>query len=288
VPAEDWLAAAFVAACDDELVALKPGNVHIYGDGHGMTVAEFRTSARAAAPAIARAGKRVGERVLDATKATWKITHCNTNLGIVLLCAPLARAAEEAAGGGPLDATTLETTTNRVLDALTVTDAERAYRAISWANPGGLGTAADQDVRAAPSVTLREAMALAKDRDRIARQYATGFRDLFTFALPHLTQALASGRPRDSSTTGLFLAILGRWPDSHLVRKFGDAVAQSVTREGHHYDSLFRRAPEAPGLRDDLLAWDHRLKADGFNPGTTADLTVATLFLERLIAGASR
>ncbi len=32
----------------------------------------------------------------------------------------------------------------------------------------------------------------------------------------------------------------------------------------------------------DLLDFDRRLKADGLNPGTSADLTVATLFADRL------
>jgi triphosphoribosyl-dephospho-CoA synthase len=286
VLADNRISSAFVAACDDELAALKPGNVHVYADGHGMTVAEFHASARAAAPAIGNAGAGVGQRILDATETTWRSAHCNTNLGIVLLCAPLAAAAEAVRDGGePLTARTLSEATAGVLEELTVADAERAFRAIALANPGGLGTAKEQDVRSAPTVTLREAMALAARRDRIARQYVSGFRDLFGFALRHLSRSLAAGLARETATTGLYLAILGRWADSHLVRKFGDGVAQSVTREGHRYDTLFRHAPEEPALRNELFAWDRRLKADGLNPGTSADLTVATLFLQRLLAG---
>jgi triphosphoribosyl-dephospho-CoA synthase len=286
VLADNRISSAFVAACDDELGALKPGNVHVYADGHGMTVAEFRASARAAAPAIGNAGASVGQRILEATETTWRSAHCNTNLGIVLLCAPLAAAAEVVrASGDPLTAKALSDATARVLERLTVADAKLAFRAIALANPGGLGTAKEQDVRLPPSVTLREAMALAARRDRIARQYVSGFRDIFGFALRHLSRSLAAGLPRETATTGLYLAILGRWADSHLVRKFGDAVAQSVTHEGHRYDTLFRHAPQEPALHDDLLAWDRRLKADGLNPGTSADLAVATLFVERLVAG---
>ncbi len=54
------IAHAYIAACLAELEALKPGNVHRHAAGHGMDVADFETSARVSAPAIARAGARVG------------------------------------------------------------------------------------------------------------------------------------------------------------------------------------------------------------------------------------
>jgi triphosphoribosyl-dephospho-CoA synthase len=284
LPAEQRIEAAFRTACEAELAALKPGNVHRYGDGHGMTVADFQRSAAAAAPHLAGAGSAVGARILAATEATWAAVGCNTNLGIVLLCAPLAVAAEQAfAADGQLAATALAAATRTVVETLTLHDAELAYRAIAKANPGGLGTASAEDVRNAPTVTLRRAMELAAAQDRIAHQYASGFADLFAVALPWLRHALATGRDEATATSGLFLTLLGRWPDSHLLRKFGDSTAQSVSAEARRFADLYA-GMAWPILFHRLLDWDGRLKASGLNPGSSADLTVATLFAHHLLS----
>jgi triphosphoribosyl-dephospho-CoA synthase len=281
---EPRIQAAFLAACEAELAALKPGNVHRFGDGHDMTVADFKASAVAAAPCIARIGSSVGERIHAATEATWSTVGCNTNLGIVLLCAPLAMAAEQVFGNAEhLDLPAFASATLAVLDGLTVADAALAYRAIALANPGGLGSAATQDVRSTPTATLLEAMQLAAGHDRIAYQYATDYKAIFDFALPTLRTALVGGRSHEEATTGLYLAILGQWNDSHLVRKFGDSTAQSVSSEARAFAALYCSQPW-PLLFEALLGWDRRLKAQGLNPGTSADITVATLFAQSLLA----
>jgi triphosphoribosyl-dephospho-CoA synthase len=43
-----------------------------------------------------------------------------------------------------------------------------------------------------------------------------------------------------------------------------------------------RAASRPEALTDELLALDSALKAEGLNPGTSADLTVASLFARRL------
>ena len=98
--------------------------------------------------------------------ATWAEAGCNTNLGILLLCAPVAAAVEHA--GACTSAAALRAAIAEVMRSLDVADARAAYRAIALANPGGLGDAPSQDVHDEPSVGLREAMALAAARDRIA------------------------------------------------------------------------------------------------------------------------
>src|SRR5690242_14660894 len=88
------LSAAYIAACELELRALKPGNVHDFAAGHGMTVDDFAASAEVSAGPLCRPGASVGERILGAIRATRERVGCNTNLGIVLLAAPLVAAAE--------------------------------------------------------------------------------------------------------------------------------------------------------------------------------------------------
>src|SRR5512143_2025011 len=126
------VAQAFHDSCLAELEALKPGNMHRFADGHRMSVEDFEKSAAAAAPAIGRPRLPVGKRILRAVEATNKAAGQNTNLGIVLLAAPLATAVLDREGGD------LKARVGEVLETLTVEDARDAYRAIRMAAPGGL------------------------------------------------------------------------------------------------------------------------------------------------------
>jgi triphosphoribosyl-dephospho-CoA synthase len=258
---------AFIAACRAELMALKPGNGHVPAAGHGMTVEDFLRSAEAAAAPLCRVSSGVGARIRAAVEASWAAVPCNTNLGIVLLAAPIVAAAER--GEGPL-----EPRLRTVLEALTVADAHEAYAAIRRANPGGLGEAPAQDVAAPPSVTLLEAMRLAADRDLIARQYATGFADVFAVGVHRIAQARPLLDP-EWTTTLVFLDFLSGFPDSHIARKFGVDAAEAVRREAAE---LVQHLPPARAEAFQvLLDFDRSLKARNLNPGTSADLTVAAL-----------
>ncbi|MBT4770542.1 MAG: triphosphoribosyl-dephospho-CoA synthase, partial [Rhodospirillaceae bacterium] len=55
---------AYTRACLAELAALKPGNVHIHGEGHDMTVTDFKISAQVSAKALTAAGLSPGRRIL--------------------------------------------------------------------------------------------------------------------------------------------------------------------------------------------------------------------------------
>ncbi len=177
------IARSFLDACLAELDALKPGNVHRFGDGHRMTIADFVASAEAAAPLIGREGLAVGKRIRLAVEATRRAAGQNTNLGIVLLAAPLAGAALDPRSGD------LESRLHRILQELSVDDAREAYRAIRETKPGGLGEAPQHDVASEPEVNLLEAMRAAEGRDRIAWNYTHDFADIFKLGLKWLAQA---------------------------------------------------------------------------------------------------
>lgn len=261
------IAAAFLQACRAELDALKVGNVHRFSAGHGMEVEHFEVAAAAAAPHIAAEGARVGTRIETAVAASLIASGLNTNLGIVLLCAPLAVAAET------------DVPVATVLARLNMADAQATFRAIALARPGGLGEH-EHDVAAPPTIGLMEAMALAADRDRIAQQYVSGFQDIYDTGIGTL-DALA-GVEEEARTEAVHLGFMAAFPDSHIARKFGPDMAEQVCREA---EALARtidwRAPTA-ARRSKLMAFDRSLKARGLNPGTSADLTVATLFVVAL------
>jgi triphosphoribosyl-dephospho-CoA synthase len=271
---------AFLQACELDVAVRKPGNVSTDSPGHGMQASQFIASAQAAAGPLFSSGASVGTRIEGAVAATLAVAGCNTNLGIVLLCAPLARLVDLEPGLSN-DPAAWRAGLTRVLAALDLEDAAAAYRAISAAQPGGLGHSDAQDVREGPTVTLLQAMQIAAPRDRIARQYADCYADLFDIGLPALSAAGCGSQDRAVSTSAvqaLYLAFLGRLPDSHIVRKHGAILAQDVTNEAKLWLS---RAESGEIVADEpaFPAWDASLKARGLNPGTSADLTVASLCL---------
>jgi triphosphoribosyl-dephospho-CoA synthase len=271
----DAIAEAFLAACHDELEAPKPGNVHVFSPTGSKSMDDFIRSAEAAAPPICAPGARVGARILGAIEATAATVGSNTNLGIVLLCAPLAAAAE----GRPTD---LRAALARVLADLDVADADRAFHAIVLAAPGGLGRAACHDVFAPATVTLGQAMAEAADRDRIARQYVSAFEDVFVCGETARSRQIARGSNTMWATLATYLTFVATLPDTHVVREHGAAAAEEVRRIAGDFLARLQMGNDPSHLLPDLLAWDESLKRQGLNPGTSADLTVATLFAHRL------
>ena len=259
-------------ACIAELRALKPGNVSFASAGHGMRAQDFVASADAIAGVIAAPASWVGERILRAIESTRSVVTFNTNLGIVLLCAPLVHAAVEHSAERSL-ALRLQ----KVLAALDVRDAELAYQAIRVAEPGGLGRVEAHDVFDRPQVTLLEAMREARQRDRIAAQYATQYHDVFKTGVPlarHLAQRWGQTQ---WVAVGIYLAYLARFADSHIARKHGNEVAHGVMLEAMDLERRLDEAEEPGQVVPRLEDFDRRLKSRSINPGSSADLTVATL-----------
>lgn len=269
------IGAAFREACLVELAALKPGNVHRYADGHGMTVADFEASAAAAAEVFAQDGLTVGARILRAVERTRSAVGCNTNLGIVLLCAPLAAAAGEAGRD-------LRQNLRIVLRGLDRADAQCAFEAIRLAAPAGLSTSDRHDVHEPAHVDLRRAMAAARERDSIARQYVTDFAEVFEDGVAGLRGRMADGWDEPWAAAAVYLGFLAAVPDSHIARKYGRETAEAVRLRAAPFARALRQATDPESATDALRAFDADLKKEGLNPGTSADLTVASLFARRL------
>ncbi|HEX7155564.1 MAG TPA: triphosphoribosyl-dephospho-CoA synthase, partial [Burkholderiaceae bacterium] len=259
-----------------------PGNVRVGAPAHEMTADDFLRSARASAPAICAAGARVGVRVWRAIEETRRVVRCNTNLGIVLLAAPLCRAAEMPGAAHPAG---LRNRVERALEDLDRADTELAYRAIRLAEPGGLGTAERYDVRDAsdaPAVTLLTAMREAASRDTVARQYSEGFRDVFDLGLNAWRHALREYGDEALATTWTYLSFVAAIPDTHIQRKRGTDTAQAVAIYAKECLSRLAQSTDRANIVAMLARWDLSLKTEGLNPGTSADLTVATIFAAKL------
>jgi triphosphoribosyl-dephospho-CoA synthase len=259
-------------ACVLEASAEKPGNITPSHDFDDTSYEDMLRSGIALGPALGGAGERgVGETVLAAVRASRDAAGANTNLGIALLLAPLARAA---LGEGPL-----RDRLRDVLSALTVDDARDAYAAIRLAGAGGLDEPVEHDVRDEPDVTLREAMAAAGQRDAIASEYVTGYAVTFELGLPFFSGALGDGLGARDAIVESALHLLAAVPDTLIARKRGDEAAGQVSAGA-------RRVLAAGGARSArgravLAEFDASLREDGnaLNPGTTADLVTAVVFV---------
>jgi triphosphoribosyl-dephospho-CoA synthase len=251
-------------ACIWEATARKPGNVHRYRDFDDSNYTDFLLSAAAIAPAMTTAcQQRVGATILDAVQATRRVTGTNTNLGIVLLLAPPASVPPEQ---------TMSSGVESVLAGLDVEDARLAYQAIRIAAPGGLGEVAQQDVREEPTQALRQVMALAAERDLIARQYTNGFAEVFNDGVPALLKGLQRTGSIEGAIISAHLHMMATHPDTLIARKCGRGVAEEA-------------AQRAQAVIDagwwGLSRFDAWLREFGHsrNPGATADLLTASLFV---------
>jgi triphosphoribosyl-dephospho-CoA synthase len=254
------LGAMVQLACIWEASARKAGNVHRFAEFDDLHYLDFLASAAAIGPVLEKAWHRpVGEIVLDAVKATRQVVRTNSNLGIILLLTPLAAVVP----GRPL-----RSELPRILGELTVVDAVLVYEAIRTVQPGGMGRVKDQDVTEIPTVTLRQAMALAEDRDRIARQYTHDFDDVFDIGVSTLQRELTTGQPLEAAIRKTHLSFMAAFPDSLIERKFGRDVAAEVKN----------RAAAVLADPAGFDAFDAWLRIQRYNPGTSADLVAASLF----------
>ncbi|HUQ68563.1 MAG TPA: triphosphoribosyl-dephospho-CoA synthase [Planctomycetaceae bacterium] len=282
------LAEQIELACLMEATARKPGNVHPGARFDDLCYDDFVRAAASLGPCLERSrrdGHSLGETILKAVEATRCITESNANLGIILLLAPLTLVP---------DGTPLHDGLGNVLRSTTVRDAELVYEAIRLARPGGLGKVEDQDVSAKPTATLREVMALAADRDLIARQFINDFEQIELHAASLTGAWLGFEEVRsiwpvpwpERASVPLWEAavirsacyLLIREPDTLITRKCGGAVAAEAAQRSRAV--LEQKWPALPGgtkAYEDFDAW---LRADGHrrNPGTTADLIAACLF----------
>jgi triphosphoribosyl-dephospho-CoA synthase len=267
------LGMAATLACLWEVSAPKPGNVHRGADFEDATYLDFIQAAIVIGPALDRAPELgVGRTVLEAVRATRRSVATNTNLGTLLLIAPLACVPR---------ATRLADGVADVLQQLTFDDTRAVYEAIRVASAGGLGSADEADVSQEPPADLRlvDAMQMAAERDLVARQYTNGFADVFAGPAAWIEEGIARGWPLGAAIVHAHLRQMAKEPDSLIVRKCGAKVGEeSSVRAARAVEAGMPGEDAYEEAASDLDFW---LRCDGHrrNPGTTADLIAAGLFV---------
>jgi triphosphoribosyl-dephospho-CoA synthase len=265
--------AAATLACIYEATAPKPGNVHpgaAFDDT--TTYSHFVRSAVIVGPILEQSCLGIGKTVLGAVSATREAVGTNTNLGALLLIAPLAAVPMKES---------LRDGIAHVLSSLTREDAQLEYQAIRLSRAGSLGSVERADVRAEPppEISLVDAMQLAADRDLVARQYTNEFEDVFSGAAYRISSALAHSDSLSEAIVHAHVAQMAASPDSLIARKCGTAIADESRRRAADVLAAGRPGDESYGKA--LLKFDAWLRADGHrrNPGTSADFIAAGLFV---------
>jgi triphosphoribosyl-dephospho-CoA synthase len=256
-------------ACLVEVLSEKPGNVSPGKSFQNADAADFLKSARVSAPWLAQAGTLgVGRAIYEAARVTRDAVGHNTNLGILLLLAPMAAV--------PLEVPLFDGLPT-ILRSLTVADADWTYKAIRVAEPGGLGDSDTQDVREPPTETLRECMCHAAERDLIAQQYTTDFHDILHRGLELFGES-ATAVPEAQRIGFVALKLMSIFGDSLVARKCGFAVSEDLKQRADTV--LVAGWPHTNSGRRAWSEFDGWLRSDGnrLNPGTTADMIAAIVF----------
>ena len=264
--------------CD--INALKPGNVGRHGAGHGMDCADFARSAEVVSPILCDRRLGIGQKILSSVEATRAAVHCNTNLGMILLIAPIIRVFHEH--GLQAD---FRRAVKSVLKSLGRQEAQDIFAAIRLANPGGLGKTDRYDVNSPLEIDIYSAMEAARDRDLVALQYANGYREVVDLGVKCLQNQFDRWNSVEWAVVACYLMYMASFPDSHIRRKHGIETAEQVRKRTKPVLERFMSYDDPEDARGVLMNFDRELKASELNPGACADLTVASLLLFRLGIG---
>jgi triphosphoribosyl-dephospho-CoA synthase len=269
----DNLQNAYLFACRKDIELIKPGNVNIKSPHSDTNAEDYLKSSLLSSKELFKPDYSLGERILNSIKITRSEVKTNTNLGIVLLCAPIIHACIY------FNNLTIREGIKKTLSSSTVKDTQDLCMAINISAPGGLGTRERYDTASKPTVNILEIMNHSASYDRISYQYSHDYSDIFDFIIPRLVFLNKKHNSLDISLSLMFMEILAKIPDSHISRKFDDKIAKKTSNNASDLLKILDREYSPDYLADRLTNLDYEYKKKGINPGTTADLLVASLMI---------
>jgi triphosphoribosyl-dephospho-CoA synthase len=232
----------------------------------------------------------------------------NTHLGISMLFIPLSAAAGiHFQKSQDFKILTLRGEVKKVISSTTANDTKLFYTAISSLNLGWLGNLDADDLLDMSSrgktsiintkITFYELMQSSKDWDGIARELANGLDLVFNIGYPTLMKTFNETGDINISTVNTYLTILSQSPDTFIARKIGlekTSNIQEATEIGMYKAvEISERAKEIVddygGLttqkgKEEINKLDTELRnrQNPINPGTTADITAASIMITLL------
>lgn len=274
----------------------KPGNVHRTQDFDDMIFEDFLISGIVVGDIMKKAAERgkkykddyslhkirLGEIIKEAVLETDKWIGNNTNLGIIILLAPLSAAA-----GMSNDVTELRKNVERIMNATTSKDAINLYDAINAADAGGMGEQEELDVADTEArgriikedISMFKVFEMSAKWDLLSKELTTGMPVTFETGFPTFKETKAS-YGLNKATVQTFLTILAQNPDTLISRKYGMDTARIVSADA---DSILQNGGILNAQGELLIRqFDTQLLKNKFNPGTTADITAASIMVTLL------
>ncbi len=272
----------------------KPGNVHRTRDFFDMSFEDFLisgvvtqniiTSSATQAKEILKdndySKAHIGKYILEAVKETDNWIKNNTNLGIMMLEVPIAQAASISN-----DFTEIQENVGKLLDATTVEDAVNLYDAINLASAGGMGEQEEYDVQSdnakdelrKNNQTMYDVLEISAGWDQLAFELTNKMPKIFDIGFKTFDE-LRKDKRTNTATVQTFLTLLSKVPDTLISRKYGEEEASKVSESAK---TLLNEYGEEY-FDKDLNYFDDYLYENNYNPGTTADLTAASIMLSYL------
>ena len=272
----DDLKSAYLFSCKKDIELIKPGNVNLLSSHKDTKAQDYLDSAILSSKELFNQNYSLGKRILESVNVTRSKVNVNTNLGIILLCAPVIQSYIDF---NNLD---LREGIKKTLSTTSIKDTHDLCAAINISSPGGLGDSDMYDTASYPNASIKEIMDYSQEYDRISYQYSHNFSDIFDFIIPKLEFLNQRYESLDTSLSLLFIEILAKIPDSHISRKFGDKIAKKTSNNAHDLLKILDREYDPDYLAKALNNLDYEYKKKGINPGTTADLLVASLMIYKI------
>jgi triphosphoribosyl-dephospho-CoA synthase len=298
-----------------EASARKLGNVHPNAPFDEMRYEDFCAVADRIGHGVdqlfsATQSPSVGMLIERSVEAMLEASGVNTSLGTIILLAPMwlcsfascsdakaksslvvddndsydqSRVFGNTVGVEMWDRNAFQIEIEQVLCRMDQEDSQAIYRAIRLAHPGGLGASKVHDVRDEAPASILDAMKTAAAWDDVALQYANGYQQVCEGA-ERLIRDAHAGVKADDAIRCLQLHWLSTRPDSLIVRKHGEQVGRMIQQR---VNEVLQSGPYGSDEFEDawrMLDEDMRIKGRRINPGTTADLIAASLYLGQLIS----
>ena len=272
----DDLKSAYLFSCKKDIELIKPGSVNLLSSHKDTKAQDYLDSAILSSKELFNQNYSLGKRILESVNVTRSQVNVNTNLGIILLCAPVIQSYIDF---NNLD---LREGIKKALSTTSIKDTHDLCAAINISSPGGLGDSDMYDTASYPNASIKQIMDYSQEYDRISYQYSHNFSDIFDFIIPKLEFLNQRYESLDISLSLLFIEILAKIPDSHISRKFGDKIAKKTSNNAHDLLKILDREHDPDYLAKALNNLDYEYKKKGINPGTTADLLVASLMIYKI------
>ena len=237
--------------------------------------AQFEASAVAAAPFLAAASEKVGTRILRAVEAVDRCSWLQYQPRHPVAVRPARRGGRSAWRWRSARAAA-----RRCSTISTMRMPPQSSRRFAWPTPAASARSPSRMSRVAPTVGLLEAMAPCCRPRPHRRGISDGLRRDLRVRAAGAGNARRQTDDPSLAVITLHMAYLAYFPDSHIARKHGVPSPRRSANRRKPW-RLWQPVAQRDTLAE-LLDFDAELKRHNVNPGTTADLVVATLFAASL------